>query len=103
MKRLWEIPGYKPSTAEFQVSLDLSAWLGTENVEAVTFTAKEVGAGTDVTTSVLDSNKNAYSASIVRPWIKGGESGKTYQVSMAVTTNQTTKDIFVIQFSVYDY
>jgi hypothetical protein len=103
MRRLWEVPGYKPSTAEFQVSLDLTTWLGTETIEAVTFSAKKLSDGSTDTTNVLDADKNAYTAVLVKPWIKGGTSGETYHVKMAVTTNEGTKDTFIVQFAVYDY
>lgn len=105
MKRLWELDGMKPTTAQFFLTLDLTQWLGTESITGVTFTAKNADTGEVVTTTVIDTTKCTYTGALVKPFIRAGASGNTYVVKMEVTTNSTpeTKDSFYIQFSVQDY
>ena len=104
MKRIFQYDGVKPSTAQFAVQVDLSSWLGTGiTIQTVSFSAKCLDDGTDASTVVLDALKNDYTTVIVRPWLKGGTSGKTYLVKMNVIGTNSYQDTFGLQFTVYDY
>ena len=103
-QRLWELDGYKSSSDGFFVTLDISQWLSTETVSSVVFTAKDLSDNSDVTSTVLDSGKNTYTAAgVIKPWIKAGTNGHTYLVKMVVTTNATQIETFYIQFEVRNY
>ena len=103
MKRLWEIDGAKPSTAEFPVTLDLTKWLSSETISTVTYSATKVSDGTSATSDVLDENKHTNTTALVKPWIKGGTSGESYLVKMDVTSSANAKDSFYIKFTVFNY
>ena len=104
MRRIFELDGFKPSTAEFAVSLDLTSWLGTGvTIYSVAFTAKCLNDNSVATTTVLDSTKNANTTTTVSPWIKGGTSGNTYLVKIQVVSTSGFVEIFGLQFTVYDY
>jgi hypothetical protein len=67
----------------------------------VAFTAKDE-AGTDVTTTMLDAVKNAYTTTLIKPYIKGGTSGKRYFIIMQVDTNGDSHREYVIELLVQD-
>jgi len=103
MKRIFELDGLKPTTAQFAVELDLSAWLGTETISTVTYSAKCLEDDSVATTTVLDSTKHSNTTTTVKPWIKAGTSRKTYLVKMTVTGSAGSIEIFGLQFGVFDY
>ena len=85
--------------AEWFASVDLTEWLGTEVISSVDFAASGVG-GTDASSAVLNSAKNTNTNTLIKPWIKGGVSGKTYVVYLRVTTDTGSKEQFTITFKV---
>jgi len=91
------------STAEVQPTFDLSAWLSTDTIASVTYSAFDE-LGTDVTATVLDALKHTNTNTVVKPWIKGGgTNNKQYTVQMDVTTNSTGEVMtFYIVYNVKD-
>jgi len=102
-KRLFNLPQEKPAFSEWFVTVDISEWLGTEDISAVTFTAICENDGTDASAIVLDPAKNTYTGSYLKPFIQAGQPGYTYRVEMRVTTTQGSKEVFYIRFDVADY
>lgn len=96
MRRLFTIIGKKPPIAEFPVSLDLSAYLGTQTILSVSYDATNLTTQTSAATSILDNSKSSNGTSIVKPWIRGGTPGNQYKVLAEVTINTTNspKDRF---------
>ena len=104
MKRLFTIADPKPIYAEWLVSIDLTKWLGTENISSVTYTAKDIKTRKTVTSTVLDTTKCANTTTVVKPFIQAGSDGATYVITMQVYTNSNpvSRDEFFLVFSVND-
>ena len=102
LKRLFTITDPKPIYAEWLVSIDLTRWLGTEEIDSVTYTAKDIKTNKTVTSTVLDTTKCTNTATVVKPFIQSGTSGATYIVKMQVTTDSSpvSKDEFYLKFSI---
>ena len=85
----------------FQVTFDISTWLGaTDTIASVVYSATD-GQGTVVTTTALDATKHTNTTTIIKPWIKGPTGGnKHYTVKMVVTTAAAMTKSFYIKFSV---
>jgi len=102
MKRVFKIADYKPSYAQWFVKLDLSAWLEDETIDEVTLTAKKTSDGSDVSTTVLDTSKTVLLGAIVKPFIKAGDSGQEYRLTVQVDTVEGSSDEFYIDWKVLD-
>lgn len=104
MIREFIIDDPKPSYAQWFAEIDLSAWLGSEVVDSVSFSAKRIDDGVDVSSTLLDSAKNTYTSTTLKPFIRGGESGSKYLVTIKVTTNtsEAVKEEFYIALRVQD-
>jgi len=102
MKRLFTITDPKPIYAEWLVSIDLTKWLGTEEISSVSFTAKDIKTKKVVTSTVLDTAKCTNTATVVKPYIRAGSDGATYVVTMQVSTNSNPAayDEFYLRFSI---
>lgn len=102
-KRDFVLNDPKPSFAQWFVIVDISEWLGsTETIQSVTYTARCVENGDDVSSTVLDATKNTYDNTNghVKPFIQGGTPGYSYLVEMQVTTDQGSRDVWTLRFSV---
>ena len=104
MKRLFTLTDPKPIYAEWLVSIDLTTWLGTEEISAVTYVAEDKKTRKVMTSTVLDTTKCTNTATVVKPFIQAGASGATYIVTMKVTTdsNPVSKDEIYLRWSVDD-
>lgn len=86
---------------EFQVSFDISSWLGTDIIDDVTYSA--VDEDGETVTDVYDTNKSGYTSSMIKPYLKGGSTdNKRYTVKALVTTLNTYKKAFYIIFDVLE-
>ena len=104
MERLFTLASPKPSYSAGFVHIGLTKWLGTESIDSVTFTAMNFETKQNVTSTVIDTAKCAYTATILRPFIQAGTDGETYIVTMKVGTNGSpaTKEVFYLKFTVND-
>ena len=101
MQRLFIINDPIPDYAEFLVSIDISKWLGTEEINSVAFTAKNKATGESATTTAIDTVKCTYTATVVKPFIKGTSDGETYIVTMQVASDGSpvSKEEFYLEFT----
>ena len=86
----------------FQVTFDVSTWLGaTDTIASVVYSATD-GRGTDVTATALDATKHTATPTVIKPWVKGPAAGsnKHYTVKMVITTAAAMTKAFYIKFSV---
>jgi len=85
----------------FQVTFDISTWLGaTDTIASVVYSATD-GRGTVVTTTALDATKHTSTPTIIKPWIKGPVGGnKHYTIKMVATTAAAMVKAFYIKYSV---
>ena len=102
MERVFTIEDPKPVAAEFLVDIDLTTWLGTEDISTVGYVAKSMETGKDVTTTVLNASKNTNTAKVVQPFIQAGSDTASYCVIMTVTSDGTPAavEVFYLIFSV---
>ncbi|MCU0589849.1 MAG: hypothetical protein MUC33_01295 [Desulfobacterales bacterium] len=91
----------KASWEKFFVEIDAAAWLGSETISNVTFSAKDA-AGTDVSATLLDAAKNTFTTTLIKPYVRGGTSGTRYYVIMRVSTNGDNHREYVIELLVHD-
>ncbi len=82
---------------QFQVTLDISDWLGADTISSVAYSAVDRD-GDDATTIVLDANGHTNTDTIIKPYILGGTSGEVYTIKMLVTTAGGDKKAFYIKF-----
>lgn len=101
--RYFHVPDRKPPSAKWPVPVDISDWLGTETIDTVTYTAKRLDTGDDVTAVVLDQSRCAETLDTISPFIQGGTGEITYLVTCHVTTQEGSEDDFYIQFTCEDY
>jgi len=102
-KRLFNLPEEKPAFSEWFVTVDISEWLGAEDIQTVVFSAICEDDGTDASSTILDGAKNTYTGSYLKPFVKAGQPGYTYRVEMRVTTTQGSKEVWYVRFDVADY
>lgn len=104
MKRVFTIADKKPVFAQWFVEIDLTPFLNGETITAIVFSATD-SAGADATDTILDSTKNTYTTTMVKPFIRGGVPGEKYKVKMQITTASAaqTKDEFYLLVTVGDY
>ena len=101
-KTVGEIPYPIGSSDEFQVTFDISDWLGTDEIDSVDYSAVDE-TGADASTDVLDAANHANTTTVIKPYIKGGgTNNKQYTVKMIVTTVNIYKKAFYIKFSTKD-
>ena len=101
-KVIGEVPNPIASDDEFQVSFDISTWLGTDEISSVAYEAYDEK-GDDAAANVLDAAKHSNTTTIIKPYIKGGgTNNKRYTVKCLVTTVNTYKKSFYIKFTVRD-
>jgi len=85
----------------FQLTFDISTWLGVDTIASVVYSATD-GRGTDVTATALVLANHTNTTTIIKPWILGPAAGsnKHYTIKMVVTTAAAMKKAFYIKFSV---
>ena len=84
---------------EFQINFDISSWLGTDTIASVAYSA--IDEDEDVVTACYDSEKSVYTNTVIKPYLKGGGTDdKKYIVKAQVTTTNTYKKSFYIDFRV---
>lgn len=99
-KTIGEIEQPLGSTDEFQISFDISSWLGTDEISSVAYSAVDER-GASATATALDALKHANTTAIIKPYIKGGAANnKRYTVKMIATTVNVYKKAFYVKFSV---
>lgn len=89
MRRLFTIPDSKPPISEFPVELNLAAYLGSEEIDSVSYSATNMSTQINAGTSILDTSKSSNGTSLVKPWIRGGTPGDTYKVLVDITLSAT--------------
>lgn len=104
MDRLYTLSDSKPIYAKFFVEIDLTKWLGTEDISSVIFTAKNFETKQVATTTVIDTSKCTNSTKVLKPFIQAGTDGETYLVTMQVTTNGNPASLeeFYLKFKIND-
>lgn len=102
MQRVFTIKDKKPLFAQWFVEIDLLAFLNSETITGVEFTATD-SAGADKTTVILDAAKNTYTTTTVKPFVKGGVSAEKYKIKMQVSSGAYTKDEFYLYVTAGDY
>lgn len=104
MERVYTITDPKPPDSEFFVEIDISEWLGTEEISSVVYTAKNMETGETVTSTVLDAANNTNTATIIKPWLQAGLSSAKYCITMKATSNGSpaSVDEFYLIFSIDD-
>ena len=86
----------------FQITFDISTWLGiVDTIASVVYSATDEH-GTDVTATALTLASHSNTPTIIKPWIKGPAAGsnKHYTIKMTVTTTAAMIKTFYIKYSV---
>ena len=87
---------------EFQVTFDISTWLGTDTINTVAYSAVDE-TGADATATVLTLANHTNTTTVIKPYIKGGGTDdKRYTIKMIATTVNVYKKAFYIKFNVRD-
>ena len=81
---------------EFQITFDISTWLGTDTISSVAYSAVD-NDGTDAAAAVLDADNHENTTTVIKPWIKGGTDATLYTVKMLVTTTAGAVKAFYIK------
>jgi len=99
--RHFEVPDKKPAFAAWFAEIDISEFLESDTISAVTWTAAKED-GTDATSDVITEGTCDYDNDdgLLKPWIKAGTSGETYICTMKVTTTNGSKEEFYLRWSV---
>lgn len=99
--RKFVITEKKPVYDEWFASLDLSEWLGTEEISNVAFEGFDITDGAHsatAATGILDQAKCTFTTTVVKPWIQKGSHGNKYRIRLQVTTNENAQGEFYIDF-----
>ena len=102
MSELFKFANTKTSQEHGHASVDISAWLKTETINTVSFSARNRKTNT-IDNSVLDLVKSTFSGVYLKPYIQKGVSGQQYRVYMHVDTHQESGGDFFIDFEVKDF
>lgn len=105
LNRVFILPENKSIYSEFFIAIDITKWLGTEDIASVTFTAKNFETKQVATTTVIDTTKCTNTTKVLKPFIQAGTDGETYLVTMQVITNGNpvaSKEEFYLKFTVGD-
>lgn len=97
IKTLGIIPYALAPADQFEVSIDVSSWLGTDTIDSVTYTAVDED-NVDATSDVINQTLSTYSDTVISTYIVGGTAGKNYLVKTAVTTANGDKKSFYIKW-----
>jgi len=98
MKNIGTIPDSLSPDDAFQVTMDISDWLDTDEISTVAYSAVD-GDGEDATAAVLDALKHTNTTTVIKPYIKGGVDGAIYTVKCLVATSDGDDKAFYLKFS----
>ena len=99
-KDIGAIPYNLASGDGFQVTFDISTWLGVDTIASVVYSATDT-IGTDVTATALTLANHTNTNTVIKPWILGPVGGnKHYTIKMVVTTAAAMIKAFYIKYSV---
>ena len=83
----------------FQLTFDISTWLGVDTIVSVVYSATDEY-GDDVTATALTLANHSNTTTVIKPWVLGAATtNKQYTVKMAVTTAAAMKKAFYIKYS----
>jgi len=82
----------------FQVTIDISDWLGSDTIESVAYSAVD-GDGEDASATVLDAEKHTNTTTVIKPYLKGGTTGTIYTVKCLVTTAAGDDKAFYLKYN----
>lgn len=82
---------------QFQVTFDISTWLGSDTIASVAYSAMDAD-GNDETANVLVAESHQNTTTVIKPYIKGNTTGEIYTVKMLVTTSTGDKKAFYLKF-----
>ena len=82
---------------QFQLTFDISDWLGSDTISSVDYTAVD-GDGVDVSATVLDAARHTNTTTVIKPYVLGGDDGEVYTIKCLVTTAAGDKKAFYIKF-----
>ena len=82
---------------KFQVTMDISTFLGIDTISSVVYSAVDAD-GTDATAAVLDADSHENTATVIKPYVLGGTDGAVYTIKMMVTTTAGDDKAFYIRF-----
>ena len=103
MSQLFKVKQPKGTYERWFIDVGISNWLNGETIQSANFTAKEQGTNTDVSATFLDQGKCTNTATVLKPYVRAGTSGKVYLVFIRVVTVETSYGEFIIEVSVRDY
>jgi hypothetical protein len=102
-ERSFSVTPKKPSFSQWHIQLDIATWLDGDTISNVDFGAIDKATGESIydpdtdTDEILDQTKCIFTAEgLIKPYVEGGVSGKTYKIEMKVTTTIGDKEIFWI-------
>lgn len=98
IEKVGQIPYALSPESQFQMSIDISTWLGTDTIGSVAYTAEDED-DTDVTSAVIVLLSCSNTSTVIRPYIKGGSNNKIYKVKCLVTTTGGDKEAWYIKWS----
>jgi len=101
MSETFTLSQKKGSYEKWFIDIDISTWLSTETISALSVSAKDEN-GTDVSSTLIDAVKSTYSGSTIRPYVQGGTDGVTYYVVCHVTTAEGSYGEFIVKLTVED-
>lgn len=95
--KIGTIPYALAPESQFQLTIDISAWLGEDTIASVAYTAED-GDDADATTAVVVADQCANTSTVIKPYIKGGVNDTTYKVKCLVTTANGDKEAWYIKW-----
>lgn len=98
MQNLGNIPYSLSPDDQFQITIDIATWLGTDEISSVAYSAVDQD-GNNETSNVLDAAKHTNTNTVIKPYIKGGTDDEIYTVKCLVTTTGTDKKAFYARFA----
>lgn len=100
MSETFKISKSKTTYEQYFVDIEALKWLRGEIIQAASFSAKDIETGQAA--DVVDAVKSTTYQTILKPYIKGGVTGKSYRVSIRVSTIEQSYGEFFLEFSVKD-
>lgn len=101
MSQKFTVKNHKHSWEQFYIDINIASWLGTETIANVDFVAQDQYENPE-TANLLDAVKSTFSGTVVKPFIKAGTVGEYYWIFCKVTTNQSSKGVFILKVGVLD-
>lgn len=98
MENIGTIPYSLSPDDAFQVTMDISDWLDTDEISSVVYSAVD-GDGEDATATVLNVAKHTNTTTVIKPYIQGGVDDTIYTVKCLITTSDGDDKAFYLKFS----